>query len=165
MEVGAAAVGFVALALQVAGGIEKLKKYYDTYKDASKDIQYIITQLEIQKHMIESIITEDTSLGSTGHGSSPECIRFCEARILDLGSIVQDLQRDTKSSSRFRRHIGAFRTILRQETIIKYTTRLQHSSTLLILYWQQNHRYVHDCFRIEVLMPDLASIYVAFEHF
>ncbi|KAF7939477.1 hypothetical protein BELL_0060g00190 [Botrytis elliptica] len=130
-EIGiiASGMGVASLGLQLMDGVRKLKQFWDEVKEAPKDIQYALEELDALSLVLSDIHTSNSNLPSIPSATVTRCSELCRRGTDILNTIVKDLNVAISK----RRKIGSAKVVLKKDTLDKFRNRLRDAQYMLML--------------------------------
>ena len=138
-----------ALGAQIAGGIIKLKSYWDQIRDVPQNLHDQIEELEIlnqllvdtdrdqQRNPVSSLILDPSS--------NNRCLQYCKRAVNQLSDLMNEIARDTVATNKLRRHSASAKVVWRMEKIDRYQSKLKRSIRLLSFSLQLYQKSVPSC--------------------
>lgn len=141
------AVTFATLVVQVGKSIRTLKDYWDQFRDASNDLQWLLGEVEVFETILADIEVDISRepIASSLQGSQHalQSFYFCKTAAEDMDALCKDLMQDVNSSNRLRKSYKAAKVVFRRGRIEKHRSRLQNVIRLLMLSQQCYTRYLY----------------------
>ncbi|KAH8593031.1 hypothetical protein B0O99DRAFT_226795 [Bisporella sp. PMI_857] len=131
LEVAATVVGIVSLGVQIGEGILRLKAFATSIKEAPKDVQRFIDELDILNHVFTEIATAHKTgqLDDLPGSSAKECLSLCQNAADILYRVVKEVNSDIER----RKIIGSMKFVLKQSSIDRLRSSLHSAQLMLIL--------------------------------
>lgn len=125
----ASGMGVASLGLQLMDGVRKLKQFWDEVKEAPKDIQHVLEELDALSLVLSDIHTSNPNLPSIPSATVTKCLELCRRGTDILNTTVKDLN----GAIAKRRKIGSAKVVLKKDTLDKFRNRLRDAQYMLML--------------------------------
>jgi hypothetical protein len=135
LSAAASGIAVVSLAIQLAESIKELYEFWDSVKEAPKEIEAIVKELKLL-----SAVLDDIQLDQQINGIDPiivDILDSCVSQVESLKAIVQKLEQQCQSSSRKVRQWAALKASFQKDRIGQFRASLQETKTTLILAQQR----------------------------
>ena len=143
----AEAIGVVAsgiaigtLAAQITSSIVKLKSYWDDVQDAPQDIQDLLEEVDILRHLL-NVIADDQRQNSASSlildsTSISSCLLLCKKEVDQLQELTDSLGTHLDAKGSLRRKWASMKVVMKKDKVEKYKTKLERAIRLLSLSQQ-----------------------------
>lgn len=132
---GAVASGITvgALVAQVTSSVVKLKSYWDQVQDAPQEVQDLLEEVEILRHLLVAI--EDNQRRNVALMSDPihmvMCLRRCKEEVVRLEDLTESLNNHLDAKCKMKRKWASTKVVMKKEMLEKYRMRLGRAVSLL----------------------------------
>jgi hypothetical protein len=129
----ASGISIASIAIQTADSVLKLKTFWDSVKEASEDVAYLIEEIEVLGLVLAGIAD-----GNTQNGESPveiestaaaRCLELCKRGADTLRKLVEDLASEIGRRKKW----GGVKTTLKRNTVERLRERLRSAQTMMLL--------------------------------
>ncbi|KAM0319172.1 hypothetical protein ACHAO8_001316 [Botrytis cinerea] len=139
----ASGIGVVQLAGNLVSSIIKLKGYWDQIQDAPDDIGYLVREIDTHHLILRSILESQARMTSSGRPSDTfleHSLKLCEDSSNELNELVKALEKEMKSSNKWRSKLGATKVVLKNDQLKRLKKRMKNASKVmnLAITWQTN---------------------------
>lgn len=126
----ASGAGIASLAVQIAQSIKKLKEFYDSVRDAPRDLVYLLQYLDIlDQHIQEFAQLETSDQWTTNSEGFRQSIAVCQSQAQEVLSIVKQLEAAIAGNRKW----GSIKAVLKNHDLRKVDERLNRAIELLTL--------------------------------
>jgi len=137
---GAVASGITvgALVAQVTCSVVKLKSYWDQVQNAPREIQDLLEEVEILRHVLAA--TEDNQRRKVALMSAPPhilmCLRHCKEEVVRLQDLTDTLNIHLNAKSTVKRKWASTKVVVKKEMLERCRMSLGRAISLLCLSQQ-----------------------------
>lgn len=139
-EVVGLVVGVVSLGVQLAESVQKVKRFYNTVKDAPERLTDIIDEIESSSDILTEMEGDHTAYITELGPKMQHCVATCRRAVDKLSTYADSLE------SRMRRHsrLGSVKFAMKSESIEGVISRLESSKSNLVLAYMLYREAVAD---------------------
>ncbi|KAM0139918.1 hypothetical protein ACHAP3_002979 [Botrytis cinerea] len=139
----ASGIGVAQLAGNLVSSIIKLKDYWDQIQDAPDDIGFLVREIDTHHLILRSILESQAKTTSSGRPSDTfleHSLKLCEDSSNELNELVKALEKEMKSSNKWRSKLGATKVVLKNDQLKRLKKRMKNASKVmnLAITWQTN---------------------------
>lgn len=139
-EVVGLVVGVVSLGVQLAESVQKVKRFYNTVKDAPERLAGIIDEIESLSDILTEMEGDRASYTAELGPKMQRCVATCRRAVDKFSTYADSLE------SRMRRHRrrGSVKFAMKNESIEEVISRLESSKSNLVLAYMLYREAVAD---------------------
>jgi hypothetical protein len=139
-EVVGLVVGVVSLGVQLAESVQKVKRFYNTVKDAPERLTDIIDEIESLSDILTEMEGDHTAYTTELGPKMQHCVATCRRAVDKFSTYADSLE------SRMRRHsrLGSVKFAMKSESIEGVISRLESSKSNLVLAYMLYREAVAD---------------------
>lgn len=121
----ASGIAVVSLAMQLADGLWKLNKFFDSIQDAPAQIQGISTELSLLSQIVRNLVPHESAYH--------EVLENVKYKVQNLQDIVAKVEPGLKSDRKSVRRWAAFKTVTAGSRIRTFRASLEETKVSLML--------------------------------
>ena len=142
LAITASGVTFVQLAGQVAGNINKLKRYWDPVKEAPDNLKLLVEEIDslniVLCHMQSELPDDLLPDSRCGHSATivSKSLELCQNGTDELSRLVDDLAEKIDGKLGWKKRLGSTKIVLKNSEVRGLKERIQYAIRLLTLAYQ-----------------------------
>ena len=134
IAVAASGVSIVSLALQILGGIKQLSDLWSSIKDAPKDINNLLNELELIASIL-MMVDECHEPTTPAKSTLDQAKKYCQDAANSMNEVVKELK-DGLETTGGKRRWAAMKAALKKEKLVQYRRRLEGAKSMLAIAQQ-----------------------------
>jgi hypothetical protein len=139
-EVVGVVVGVVSLGVQLAESLQKVKRFYDTVRDAPARLADIIDEIGALSDILTELEQDPTSSGSSAGPTMQRCVAACRKAVDRFSTLSDSLEGRMKRS----KGRGSVRFAMKNESIESVIASLESSKSNLVLAYMLYREAIAD---------------------
>jgi hypothetical protein len=139
-EVVGVVVGVVSLGVQLAESLQKVKRFYDTVRDAPERLADIIDEIGSLSDILTELEQDPTSSGGSTGPTMQRCVAACRKAVDRFSTLADSLESRMKRS----KGRGSVRFAMKNESIEGVIASLEGSKSNLVLAYMLYREAIAD---------------------
>jgi hypothetical protein len=139
-EVVGVVVGVVSLGVQLAESLKKVKRFYDTVRDAPERLSNIIDEIKSLSDILTELEQDPTSSGGSTGPTMQRCVAACRKAVDRFSTLADSLKSRMKRS----KGCGSVRFAMKNESIEGVIVSLESSKSNLVLAYMLYREAIAD---------------------
>lgn len=135
LSVVASGIAVAQLAVATGGAVLKLKKLWGQVNDAPETISDLIGRLELISSFVKDFERQCNQPGLPpmlwDNSTATQSVDYCLRALTRLSNVVDDLSAKITSTSGFRKHLTAFKVVLKKDELKRLEEHLRNSLDVL----------------------------------